>query len=404
MTSSNSAAIPVDTTADAAPTATVAFTDTLVNATEASATPYTVSGLDADAATAITFTSSGGGSAFAIVTGNGARTVNLSGLADGTISTSMAIGDDAGGNINDGSNTMIRPGGSTTLDKTADSNVVVDLTDASATATSASVNLNLTGLDAGSTATVTFTGAGGGSANAVYTAGGAKAADISGLRGDVTATVSVTDAAGNIAAGRGETLSNDPVCFMPGTLIRTPEGERPVETLKAGALVLTACGRTAPVRWLGRQTVSTRFANPLRVLPIRITAGALGEGLPARDLLLSPDHALLVEGVLVQAGALVNGTSIRREAGVPEVFLYWHVELADHALVLAEGVPAETFIDNVDRLAFDNWDEHEAAGAEAPIVEMALPRAKARRQVPMAVRRRLEDRTALLLGEQTAAA
>ena len=191
---------------------------------------------------------------------------------------------------------------------------------------------------------------------------------------------------------------------MPGTLVATPEGEVAVESLRAGDLVLTADGRTAPVRWMGRQTVSTRFADPLRVLPIRITAGALGEAMPARDLLLSPDHALLVEGVLVQAGALVNGTTIRREAGVPEVFTYWHVELHDHALVLAEGVPAETFIDNVARLAFDNWDEHEAAGSEAPIAEMPLPRAKARRQVPMAVRRLLEERTALLLGEESAAA
>jgi hypothetical protein len=168
--------------------------------------------------------------------------------------------------------------------------------------------------------------------------------------------------------------------------------------------VLTADGRAAPVRWMGRQTISTRFADPLRVLPIRITAGALGEAMPARDLLLSPDHALLVEGVLVQAGALVNGTTIRREARVPEVFTYWHVELHDHALVLAEGVPAETFIDNVARLAFDNWDEHEAAGSEAPIAEMPLPRAKARRQVPIAVRRRLDESAALLLGEESAAA
>jgi len=169
-------------------------------------------------------------------------------------------------------------------------------------------------------------------------------------------------------------------------------------------MVLTADGRAAPVRWLGRQTVSTRFADPLRVLPIRIAAGALGENLPVRDLLVSADHALLVDGVLAQAGALVNGTTIRREAGVPEVFTYWHVELHDHSLVLAEGVPAETFIDNVARLAFDNWDEHEAAGSEAPIAEMALPRAKSHRQVSQATRRRPAERAALLLGAQFAAA
>ena len=251
---------------------------------------------------------------------------------------------------------------------------------------------------------MTFTGSAGGSVTRSYTANGARSADVSGLRGDVSATVSVTDAAGNAAAGQGDTLAADPVCFMPGTLVATPSGERAVETLAAGELVLTACGRAAPVRWLGRQTVSTRFADPLRVLPVRIAAGALGEGLPRRDLLLSPDHALLVDGALAQAGALVNGATVRREAGVPEVFTYWHVELHDHALVLAEGVPAETFIDNVARLAFDNWAEHEAAGSEAPIAEMALPRAKSARQLPRATRRRLAERAALLLGRETAAA
>jgi Hint domain/RTX calcium-binding nonapeptide repeat (4 copies) len=198
--------------------------------------------------------------------------------------------------------------------------------------------------------------------------------------------------------------ATDPVCFYSGTLVATPSGEVAVETLKAGDLVLTAEGEAKPIRWLGRQTVSTRFGDPLRVLPIRVAAGALGENLPRRDLLVSPDHALLVDGVLVQAGALVDGAAVRREGGVPEVFTYWHVELHDHSLVLAEGVPAETFIDNVARLAFDNWAEHEAAGSEAPIAEMALPRAKSARQVPTATRRRLADRAAALLRKEAAAA
>src|SRR4051794_5328758 len=92
-----------------------------------------------------------------------------------------------------------------------------------------------------------------------------------------------------------EFLGDDQViCFYPGTCIRTPVGEVAVETLRIGDMVLTAEGRAMPVRWLGRQTVSTLFADPLRVLPIRIAAGALAENLPARDLLVSPDHAILV--------------------------------------------------------------------------------------------------------------
>jgi Hint domain/RTX calcium-binding nonapeptide repeat (4 copies) len=179
-------------------------------------------------------------------------------------------------------------------------------------------------------------------------------------------------------------------CFYRGTLIGTADGEVPVETLKRGDLVSTSDGRQLPVRWLGRQTVSTKFADPLRVLPIRIKAGALGAGVPSCDLLLSPDHAILVEDILVQASALVNGTSIIREADVPETFTYYHIELDDHSLVLAQNTAAETFIDNVERLAFDNWTEHEALYPEGkPIVEMPYPRAKSRRQVPRAILERL---------------
>ena len=144
------------------------------------------------------------------------------------------------------------------------------------------------------------------------------------------------------------------LCFAPGTRISTPGGEVAVETLRRGDLVLVTDGRTRPVTWIGRQTISTRFGDPLRVLPIRIRAGALAENVPCRDLLLTSDHALLVDDVLVQAGALVNGVSIVRERNVPARFTYYHIELDDHSLLLAENTPAETFVDNVDRLAFDN--------------------------------------------------
>jgi len=143
------------------------------------------------------------------------------------------------------------------------------------------------------------------------------------------------------------------------------------------------------VRWIGQRTLRAhgkggyRFLDPLVYMPIRIRAGALGENLPARDLLVSTDHALLVEGLLVQAGALVNGVSVVRQTQLPDTFTYYHIELATHALVLAEGVPAETFVDNVDRMGFDNWAEHEALyGHEPTIPEMAYPRVQSLRQLP----------------------
>ena len=191
-------------------------------------------------------------------------------------------------------------------------------------------------------------------------------------------------------------------CFYAGTRLATADGEIAVEDITAGMLLLTAAGESKPVRWLGRSEVSTRFADPLRVLPIRIKAGALGESLPLRDLLVSPDHAMFVGGVLVQAGAMVNGSSIIREADVPECFTYYHVELATHELLQAEGAAAESFVDNVDRMGFANWAEHEALGETAPIEEMNLPRVKSQRQVPVALRAALAAR-ALVFQEAAAA-
>jgi hypothetical protein len=198
--------------------------------------------------------------------------------------------------------------------------------------------------------------------------------------------------------GTSDTITtNAVICFMAGTMIRTPDGEVAVETLAPGDLVMTTDDAAKPVAWLGKQTVSMVFADPLRSLPVRVRAGALGENVPARDLLISPDHALLVDGVLIHAGALINGTSILRETAVPQVFVYYHVELDDHSLILAENAPAETFVDNIDRLNFDNWAEHEALYPDGkPIMELPYPRAKGRRQVPVDIRVALAERAQLL--------
>jgi hypothetical protein len=193
-------------------------------------------------------------------------------------------------------------------------------------------------------------------------------------------------------------------CFCAGTRIRTVCGEAAVETLQRGDLVKTHDGRAVPVSWIGVQTVSRRFADPLRVQPIRVKAGALGDNVPCRDLRLSPDHALFIDGVLIQAGALVNGASIIRETAAPAVFVYYHIELDDHALILAENAPAETFVDNVDRMNFDNWQEHETLYPDGrAVVELAYPRAKAFRQVPQHIRAAIAARAASLGLDRTVA-
>ena len=192
----------------------------------------------------------------------------------------------------------------------------------------------------------------------------------------------------------GDALGNSEIvfhCFRAGTGIATPAGDIAVEHLRAGDPVRLADGRVLPVRWLARQRVARRFADPVRAWPVRIAAGALGGKLPVRDLEVSPGHALLLDDVLVQAGALVGLPGIARAADVPEVFDYWHVELDEHALLLAEGVAAESYLEGAETFAFDNRGDRPAP---AEVTEMAWPRVKAARQLPAALRARLGGRAA----------
>jgi hypothetical protein len=192
-----------------------------------------------------------------------------------------------------------------------------------------------------------------------------------------------------------ETVTVDPaafvVCFLEGTRIGCPGGERAVESLAAGDLILTASGETRAVRWIGRQSVVAVFASPLHHYPIRIAAGALADHVPTRDLFVSPGHALLIDGLLVQANALVNGTSITRVVRPAPRFTWFHIETEDHAVILAEGTPAETFVDNVTRGRFDNHAEFEAlyGTPQTSIMELDQPRVKSARQLPRAIRERL---------------
>ena len=191
------------------------------------------------------------------------------------------------------------------------------------------------------------------------------------------------------------------MCFCAGTRIATPGRAVAVETLRAGDAVLTADAAVLPVRWLGVQTGSTRFADPLLALPIRIRAGAPAEGLPIRDLRFSPCHALLLGDVLVNAGALVDGTTVIREPAAADFVRYYHIKLDAHALVLAEGVAAESFLDGAEALPFDNAAER---GNRALRHELPYPRVKARRQLPAAVRALLAARAAALVGSLAGAA
>jgi hypothetical protein len=151
----------------------------------------------------------------------------------------------------------------------------------------------------------------------------------------------------------GITVSEMP-CFGAGTEILTPDGMIAVENLAVGDEVLSArTGAPQKIIWTGARRVDVaRHANPEKVMPVRVRAGALAPGLPERDLILSPDHALLLDGHLVEAKTLVNGATILWDKSRRAV-TYHHIELAEHDVVLAEGIPAETFLDSGNRKMFE---------------------------------------------------
>ena len=142
-------------------------------------------------------------------------------------------------------------------------------------------------------------------------------------------------------------------CFVAGTRLATPAGERMVERLAAGDLVLTASGAVRAVRWIGRRRIVRPRGDDA---PVRLAAGALAEGVPSRDLQVSGDHAFWFAdagGVLVEAKHLVNGRTIRRVPNRAAV-TYVHVELDRHDVLLAEGAAAESYLDTGNRTGFDN--------------------------------------------------
>lgn len=133
-------------------------------------------------------------------------------------------------------------------------------------------------------------------------------------------------------------------CFAAGTRISLSTGEVAVEALQIGDLVLLEDGAFAPIVWLGSRTLQPRnHSRPETVQPVRIGAGALAAGIPARDLVVSPDHAVYLQGHLVPAKTLVNGCNIV-QLDVSTV-TYHHVQLPAHAILLAEKTPAESYLD-----------------------------------------------------------
>ena len=213
---------------------------------------------------------------------------------------------------------------------------------------------------------------------------------------DVVPAAGVTSFVAGTDSSTGD-LFVEAACFLAGTRLATAAGEIAVEDLCAGDRVITASGGSAPVVWIGQRLVACRrHPRPWLVQPVRIRAGAFADGLPRRDLLLSPDHAVFAEDVLIPVKYLVNGLDIVQETA--ESVHYFHVELERHNILLAEGLPAESYLDTGNRAQFANGAAHVTlhpdfsplswADACAPLC-LAGP-------VLAAVRRRLRERAEAL--------
>src|SRR5690606_976796 len=116
-------------------------------------------------------------------------------------------------------------------------------------------------------------------------------------------------------------------CYLRGTMIATPDGQKRVEDLQAGDQVCTASGGVATVKWLGyRKLQASRIPanHAIRAYPVRIAAGALAPNVPARDLYVSPGHHMFFDGKLIPAMLLVNGKTITQDFS-RQSFEYFHV-------------------------------------------------------------------------------
>jgi hypothetical protein len=184
----------------------------------------------------------------------------------------------------------------------------------------------------------------------------------------------------NIFVSSSGFITTSITCFVTGTRIRTENGDVAVEDLSVGDIAVTRDGRRKAIRWIGHRNVRCdRHPRPQAAWPVRVQAGAFGEGLPYADLWLSPGHALCLDNCLVPARALVDG---RRVVSVEQdSVVYWHIELDGHDVLLANGMPAESYLDTGNRSFFEDgparqlhFDEgpargHDGSGFCLPLVE-----------------------------------
>jgi hypothetical protein len=185
------------------------------------------------------------------------------------------------------------------------------------------------------------------------------------------------------------------ICFCTGTLILTPDGEKPVETLRAGGAVLTHAGEIRRIVWIGAGRVRTTRHRRTAATPAIVRKNALADGVPHRDLRVTKGHAFWLDEVLIPVEFLINHRSILWDDHAQEVSIH-HIELETHDVLVANGAPAESYRDDGNRWLFLNLNPTWSLPAPPPyapvltggaivdrVWQRLLDRAGPRRAVPL---------------------
>ena len=197
----------------------------------------------------------------------------------------------------------------------------------------------------------------------------------------------LTDDAGIVASTSYSVNAAAPlvVCLLNGTKIETIRGIVNVEDLIPGDLVLNSQGSYSPVRWVGVQTLSPLFSGKAS-WPVKISKDALGQNTPDRDLYVSQDHAIFLQGLLICANALVNGTTITIEKPTDSSIRYFGLDLGPATIHPVSNLLVGS-LGAVPREYFDNYQEWLDSGHELIDEPLMFPRVKSASQLPEQVKR-----------------
>ena len=204
------------------------------------------------------------------------------------------------------------------------------------------------------------------------------------------------------SVGMTSSLADNAPCYLPGNTDRDGSGrDRGSKNCRSAIESIVKSGSAQPnQKWIGRRSYGGRFVMGRKdILPICIKAGALDDNVPGRDLWISPHHGMYLEGVLIEAKDLVNGISVVQAERVEKVE-YFHIELDSHDVMIAEGAPSESFIDDDSRGMFHNAHEYWTLypGAATELAQYCAPRYEdgnavetARRRIALRAGLRMRD-------------